>query len=148
MSTGCDTERLAETIIGRYTEQVELYRGLLSLATEQGARLRRGEPLSAYAALCPLKDDMLLAIGRLERELAPLKRRWWAEEVRPEARQRLNAVLDGLLLTIEAIRAQEERNDRLLLGRGLPAEPVLRQGAFIPGAAAPDAARGAAGQAG
>ncbi len=136
---------LAEALIGCYAREAELYRGLLNLATEQGARLERGEPVRAYVALFPRKDELLRAICAAERELEPLKRRWWADAVRPEARQRLNAILDGLLLTIEGIRAQEELNERLLMGRGMAAGYAVRQtrASGSPGRAEPPGARSA-----
>lgn len=131
MDDSGDVKQLVETVIGHYTREAELYRGLLDLAIEQGARLERCEPLRSYAALFPRKDGLLRAIGALERELEPLKRRWWTEPVGPEARRRLDAILDELLLTIEAIRAQEERNERLLMGMGLAATHALRKAQFV-----------------
>ncbi|MBM4034591.1 MAG: hypothetical protein FJ291_22845 [Planctomycetes bacterium] len=43
------------------------------------------------------------------------------------SRARLDRLLDGILGTIEALREQEERNERLLASQGEAAERSMRQ---------------------
>ncbi len=125
---------LAEALIASYTQEAEMYQALLFLAREQGGLLRTGRGIGEYAALLPRKDRLLRAIGQLEAELEPLKRRWSAARradatAAPEARERLHGLLDGILGTIQAIREQEARNGRLLEGRERSARPTPRPAA-------------------
>jgi len=123
----CTAASLGEALVRNYAFEAELYQGLLLLAREQGGLLRRDEDVARYAALFPRKDELLRSIGRIERELEPLKQQWWAGDVDAEARAKLNRLLDGILGTIEAIREQEEQNEAWLLRRGTAARQAVRR---------------------
>jgi len=77
---------LAETLIGKYALEAEMYQALLFLAREQGSLLKYDKDIGSYAALLPRKDELLRSIGLIERDLEPLKRRWWTVDVGAESR--------------------------------------------------------------
>ena len=107
---------LGEALIGGYTREAEMYHALLGLAREQSKLLQPPGDVGRYAALFHRKDELLRSISRTDAELEPLKQRWWDEEVTADLRDRLNCLLDWILVTIEAILAEEQRNEQLLAG--------------------------------
>jgi len=108
---------MVERLVGSYALEAEIYQSLLALAQEQGAILEEGRDVDRCAALFDRKDEFLRSIASIERKIEPLKRRWWTEGVDAAGRERLNSLLDSILITIEAIMEQEERNEQLLLSR-------------------------------
>jgi len=105
---------LGEALIGGYTREAEMYHALLGLAREQSKLLQAPGDLGRYAALFHRKDELLRSISRIDAELEPLKQRWWDEEVTADLHDRLNCLLDWILVTIEAILAEEQRNEQRL----------------------------------
>jgi len=134
MALSTSSTPLVEALLSSYAVEAEMYQELLLLAREQGSLLRRGEGVAEYAALFPRKDELLRAIGRIELELEPLKQQWWDLGPTPDARERLNGLLDRILGAIDGLRAQEMRNEELLARRGVAARQALHE------------ARGAAGR--
>lgn len=127
MSLPKNSGPLIEALLSNYAVEADMYQELLYLAREQGNMLRRGEAVAEYAALFPRKDELLRAIGRIELELEPLKRQWWDLGPTPDARERLNRLLDRILVAIDGLRAQETRNEELLASRGAAARQALRE---------------------
>jgi hypothetical protein len=118
-------ESLTDQLFGHYALEADLYVDLLAMAREQGELLRAAGAGDAgaverCAALFERKERLLRTIARIEQEIAPLKEQWWATHVAPADRQRLNALLDEILETIDALVSREEANERLL---GVEPEP-------------------------
>ena len=111
------TTELVRHLLGSYTLEAEIYQVLLGIANEQGDILEESGDVDRCAALFGRKDELLRSIARIETEIEPLKQQWWGEQVDLESRERLNGLLDCILATIEAIMAQEQRNEQLLLSR-------------------------------
>jgi len=112
-----ETTELVKHLIGSYTLEAEIYQVLLGIANEQGDILEESGDVDRCAALFTRKDELLRSIARIETEIEPLKRQWWSGQAGLESRERLNGLLDCILATIEAIMAQEQRNEQLLLSR-------------------------------
>ena len=112
METGAE---LAEQLIDGYAMEAGIYERLLELSRRQGELLAESGDVDACAGLFELKDRLLQALAEIEESIEPLKRRWWTEHAEPMARERLNAQLDHILATIEALMEQEHRNEQLLL---------------------------------
>jgi len=110
--TGTD---LAEQLAESYALEAGIYERLLGLSRRQGELLAEKGDVDACAGLFELKDELLRALAEIEEGIEPLKRRWWSEDVAPAARETLNAQLDTILDTIEALMEQEQRNEQLLL---------------------------------
>jgi hypothetical protein len=106
---------LAEQLTESYAIEAGIYERLLELSKRQGALLEESGDVDGCAGLFELKDELLRTLAEIEEAIEPLKRRWWGEEVASEMRERLNAQLDAILATIEALMEQEQRNERLLL---------------------------------
>lgn len=105
---------MAERLMNSYALEADIYEQLLGLSRKQGQLLEESGDVDTCAVLFDRKDELLRAIADVEREIEPLKRRWWSEEVEPQAREQLNGVLDTILSTIESLMAQEQRNEQLL----------------------------------
>jgi len=97
-----------------------LCESLLEVAREQGAILERGGDAAQLASLEARKRALVRSLAGIERDAAPLKRPGWVAEAAPAQRERLDALLDFILATIEALAAQERHNARLLRLRGAP----------------------------
>ena len=106
-----------DRLVASYARETDIYQALLAIATEQGTLLEEGHDIDRCAHLFERKDRLLSSLARIEQEIEPLKRRWWTEELDPAVRQSFNLMLDHILETIEAIMAQEQRNEQLLLER-------------------------------
>ncbi|MFP4055855.1 MAG: flagellar export chaperone FlgN [Candidatus Brocadiia bacterium] len=112
--TGSESDAAAR-LIASYRTEAEIYQSLLALSEEQGALLADHGDVDRCAALFERKDQLLRALASIESDIEPLKRQWWGEAVPGPQRERLNALLDAILATIESIMAQEQRNEQLLL---------------------------------
>lgn len=106
---------LAQKLMTSYGLEAGIYGKLLELSRRQGELLETSGDVDGCAGLFELKDELLRSLASIEEEIEPLKRRWWNQAVDPDRRERLNAVLDSILATIEAIMIQEQRNEQLLL---------------------------------
>lgn len=101
-------------LVGRYALEADLYREILDLARQQGEILRATRDVDRCTALFERKDEHFRTIAAIEEEIAPLTRRWWTADVGPEDRRRLNDLLDEILGLIEAVMAEEQRNEQIL----------------------------------
>lgn len=106
---------LATKLTECYAIESGIYERLLDLSRRQGRLLAESGDVDGCAGLFELKDELLRTLAEIEEDIEPLKRRWWSEEVEPAVRDRLNAQLDNILLTIESLMEQEQRNEQLLL---------------------------------
>ncbi len=106
---------LGAQLADSYALEASIYERLLDLSRRQGELLAESGDVDACAGLFELKDELLRALAEIEEGIEPLKRRWWSEDVEPAAREGLNAQLDTILATIEALMEQEQRNEQLLL---------------------------------
>ena len=112
------TERslaLSERLTHSYALEADIYDQLLGLSRQQGELHEGAGDVDTCAVLFERKDELLGAIADIERDIEPLKQRWWSEDVEPAAREQLNGMLDSILSTIERLVEQEQRNEQLLM---------------------------------
>src|SRR5271157_5041378 len=107
------------TVIDRleaaYAVEAETYMALMNLSAEQG-RLLAARQIGEAEVLFDRKGALLCSLARIEVEIEPLKRAWQTGTFSHADRDRLNARLDGILVTIERLVELEQANEAILLG--------------------------------
>jgi hypothetical protein len=112
LETGTD---VVERLIAAYGIEADIYQSLLALVRKQGQLLEEDRDVERCSALFDRKEELLTSITNIERDIEPVKRAWWDADVEGATRERLNALLDAILATIEGIMEQEQLNEQLLL---------------------------------
>jgi hypothetical protein len=106
------SERLAET----YQKEAELYQSILRLTELQRAKLDESDGIRSFVALLHEKEDVIRSVDRIEIAAETDKELWLElpEEQRDPWNQRLNSVLDGIIVLIEQTMQLERENEELL----------------------------------
>ena len=122
MATATVDDRAVQGLIDGYTKQVALYRSMLEITQMQSEGLKRDGDVREFVSLLRKKDDIIRSIDKLETGLQPLKRAW--QETPADARKaltrksnKLNGLLDDVIMLIEKIIRKERGNERVLQTR-------------------------------
>lgn len=112
-------ESTAAGLIEGYRQQVALYNRMFQITRQQTETLDNGADMRRFIDLLEEKEDIIRTIDKLENGLAPLKRTWQdtpesEKKQLGESTDRLNELLDNVIVLIEKIIRTERDNEKTL----------------------------------
>jgi len=117
--TVAELKTIAKRLVDNYTKEAELYKSVLKLTELQHTNLDGVGDIRDFITLLHQKEDLIRAIDKIEVKLDDDKAKWLhvGDELKNGSNERLNRLLDDIILTIEKIMKVEQENEHLLRNR-------------------------------
>jgi len=117
--TLAELKSIAKRLLDNYTREAELYKSVLKLTELQHTSLEDTGEIRDFIALLHQKEDLIRAIDKIEVKLDDDKAKWMrmSDDLKNGSSERLNRLLDEIILTIEKIMKVEQENELLLKDR-------------------------------
>lgn len=111
-----------EALIGLYEQEMDIYRGILSLSHRQTEMIRDGSPLTEIRSILGQKNARLDKVRSLEVQHTEARQLWERKRsvITGELPARLQSLFTEIGNTIEEILQVEAVNDQLFMFNSVP----------------------------